>query len=56
MVIIDTNLIIDHLRLMRFADAAVAATCVVNDCALATFNTKDFTGIDGLRVQKLTSG
>lgn len=33
---------------MNFVDAAIAATCVLNDCKLATLNTGDFLKIKGL--------
>ncbi len=40
----------DESRNMDFADAAIAATCVVNNCQLATINKKDFFGIAGLQM------
>lgn len=33
-----------------FADTAIAATCLVNHCSLATLNQKDFAGIEGLEI------
>ncbi len=35
---------------MNFADAAIAATCVANNCQLATINKKDFFEIAGLQM------
>lgn len=40
----------DKKRGVDFADAAIAATCMVNDCKLATINKKDFFGIGGLQM------
>ncbi len=34
-------------------DIFIAATAIVNDCALATINTKDFSKVKGLRLVKL---
>lgn len=36
-----------------FRDVFIAATALVNDCALATLNVKDFSRIKGLRLIKL---
>lgn len=36
-----------------FADAAIAATTIVNDAQLATLNTKDFQGIKNLELLSL---
>lgn len=36
-----------------FADAAIAATAIVNDASLATLNTKDFRSIPDLKLYKL---
>ncbi len=38
---------------VKFADAAIAATCLVNDCELATLNTRDFKSIPGLKIVNL---
>ena len=35
------------------ADAAIAATCMVNDCKLATLDKKDFAGIEGLEMVEI---
>jgi tRNA(fMet)-specific endonuclease VapC len=37
-------------RTVSDADLLIVAFCVVNDCILATANTKDFEHIDGLRL------
>jgi len=36
----------------QFADAAIAATCILNDAKLLTLNQKDFTGIKELEIIK----
>lgn len=38
---------------LQFADAAIAATAIVNGAKLATLNFKDFTGIKGLEIYKI---
>ena len=43
----------DFVREIEFADAAIAATCVINKCQLATLNRKDFEGIKGLEMVKI---
>lgn len=37
-------------RPIELADAAIAATAILNGCELATLNVKDFAGIDKLRL------
>lgn len=37
---------------LMFGDALIAATCVVNDLTLLTYNVKDFRFIKGLKFQK----
>lgn len=41
----------DSLRLITFADAAIAATCIVNGASLFTLNRKDFVEIGELRLE-----
>lgn len=43
----------DFKRDVEFADAAIAATCLSNNCQLATLNGKDFAGITGLQMVDL---
>lgn len=43
----------DTTKQYDFPDAAIAATCLVNHCALATLNKKDFSGIEGLEQAKI---
>ena len=38
---------------IEFADAVIAATCLANDCQLATLNKKDFAGIERLELVDL---
>lgn len=38
---------------LEFADAAIAASCLVNDCELATLNIKDFRSVPGLKLVDL---
>lgn len=38
---------------IEFADAAIAATAVINGMELFTLNTKDFKNIEGLRLYKV---
>lgn len=40
-------------RPMDFADASIAATAMINDAELFTFNLKDFQAIKGLKLFKL---
>lgn len=40
----------DMDRPIELADAAIAATAILNGCELATLNVKDFSGIDKLRL------
>lgn len=40
----------DLERPIEFADAAIAATAILNGCTLATLNTKDFEQIKGLEM------
>lgn len=40
----------DASRVYDFPDAAIAATCLVNHCQLATLDKKDFSGIEGLEM------
>lgn len=40
----------DLKRPIELADAAIAATAILNGASLATLNTKDFTGIIGLQL------
>lgn len=47
MVILDTSVIID------FADAAIAATAIINKVALCTLNKKHFEGISDLELYQL---
>ncbi|MBI5357088.1 PIN domain-containing protein [Candidatus Collierbacteria bacterium] len=37
-------------RPIEIPDAAIAATCLVNRCQLATLDKKDFVGIEGLEI------
>lgn len=39
---------LERKRPIEIPDAAIAATCLVNHCQLATFDKKDFIGIEGL--------
>ena len=43
----------DSKRLIEFADAAIAATCILNKATLATLNIKDFNKIPGIKLEKL---
>lgn len=40
----------DTTKKYDFPDAAIAATCLVNHCQLATLDKKDFVGIEGLEM------
>lgn len=40
----------DRFSPLDFADAAIAATAIINACPLATLDKKDFTGITGLEL------
>lgn len=42
------ELVRDTEQPIQFADAAIAATAIVNNCQLLTFNKKDFVGIKNL--------
>ena len=44
------RLIRDSESSLQFADAAIAATAIVNGAKVATLNRKDFEGIEGLEV------
>lgn len=37
-------------RPIELADAAIAATAILNGCEFVTFNVKDFSGVDNLRL------
>lgn len=40
----------DSAHLMELADAAIAATCILNNASLATLNEKDFRGVKGIEL------
>ena len=57
----DKNISLKTLELIRtyskshnlmFGDAVIAATCIINDLTLLTYNVKDFRFIKGLKFQK----
>lgn len=43
----------DSQQLITFADAAIAATAIINGSSLATLNPKDFAGITNLEFVKI---
>lgn len=43
-------------RLIGFADAAIAATAIINGASLATLNKRDFAGIAGLELINVHAG
>ena len=43
----------DRQEVIQFADAAIAATAIVNTAQLATLNAKDFLHIPGLEIYKM---
>lgn len=49
----ELNRHLDEEDKIEAMDAAIAATCLVNDCQLATLNEKDFSGIVGLEMVKI---
>jgi len=46
----ELNRHLDEKNKIESIDAVIAATCLVNDCSLATLNKKDFAGIEGLEI------
>jgi len=47
------ELIRDSKKQVSVIDAAIAATCLINNCHLATLNSKDFAGIPKLQMVRI---
>ena len=53
--IIEETIAIRKKHKIKLPDALIAATCLVNDLAILTLNTKDFENIDGIKLILLNS-